>query len=209
LRREDVSAFLGGSVVSGVSRRCPDGRTEQVSSGTCGQKTAPAYFFMTPTTHIASSCLLTTVMVHSGAGEAVVLAVLSIGSLALHFLLDCIPHGFITTPWTIFKKFTPTAIELIPGPLILAAAILIFGHPWFFLLAAAFSLLPDICSTLVWKRTRVADMYPLRALHRLHRLVHWFEIDNPDGSVSHLFSNWPLLAVEACLLVLILGVHFF
>ena len=194
--------FLRGSVVSGVSRRCPDGRTVQVSSGAYGQKTVPVDFFMTPTTHIASSCLLTTVMVHSGAGEAVVLAVLSIGSLVLHFLLDCIPHGFITTPWTIFKKFVPTVIELVPGPLILAAAILIFGHPLLFLLAAAFSLIPDICSTLVWKHTRVADMYLLRALHRLHRLVHWFEIDNPDGSVSHLFSNRPLLIVEVCCVVL-------
>lgn len=69
------------------------------------------------------------------------LAVLSIGSLALHFLLDCIPHGFITTPWTIFKKFVPTVIELVPGSLIIAAAILVFGHPLLFLLAAAFSLI--------------------------------------------------------------------
>jgi len=138
-----------------------------------------------------------------------VLAVLSIGSLALHFILDSIPHGFITTPWTIFKKFVPTVIELVPGPLIIAAAILVFGHPLLFLLAAAFSLIPDICSTLVWKHNRVAAMYPLRALHRLHRLVHWFEIDNPDGSVSHIFPNGPLLAVEGCLLVLILGLQFF
>jgi hypothetical protein len=160
---------------------------------------------MTPTTHIASSCLLTTIMMRSGAGDAVVLTVLSVGSLALHFLLDCIPHGFIATPWTIFKKFKPTVIELVPGPLILAAAILIFGHPWLFLLAAAFSLLPDICSTLVWKDKRFAGIYPLRIVHRLHRLVHWFETDNPDGSVSHLFSNGPLLVFEACCVVLMLG----
>ena len=163
---------------------------------------------MTPTTHIASSCLLTTAMLHSGAGEAAVLVVLSLGSLALHFLLDCIPHGFITTPWTIFKKFLPTAVELAPGPLILAASILVFGHPLLFVLAAGFSLIPDICSTLVWKHNRAAGAYPVRALHRLHRLVHWFETDHPDGSVTHLFPNGPLLALEACCVVLMLGVLF-
>lgn len=163
---------------------------------------------MTPTTHIASSCLLTTAMLHSGAGEAAVFVVLSLGSLALHFLLDCIPHGFITTPWTIFKKFMPTALELAPGPLILAASILVFGHPVFFLLAAGFSLIPDFCSTLVWNQSPAAGAYPVRALHRLHRLVHWFETDHPDGSVTHMFPNGPLLALEACCVVLMLCVLF-
>ena len=182
------------------------GRTHNGDIFTFVRKTIQAYIvFMTPTTHIASSCLLTTVMMRSGAGEAVVLTVLSAGSLALHFLLDCIPHGFITTPWTIFKKLTPTAIELLPGPLILAAAILIFGNPWLFLFAAAFSILPDISSTLVWKDKRFAGIYPLCIVHRLHRLVHWFETDNPDGSVSHLFPNRPLLVFEACCVVLMLG----
>jgi len=51
-------------------------------------------------------------------------------------------------------------------------------------------------------------MYPLRALHRFHRLVHWFEIDNPDGSVSYLFSNRPLLIVEVCCVVLMLAFLF-
>jgi hypothetical protein len=160
---------------------------------------------MTPTTHIASSCLLTAVMVNSGAGETTVFAVLSLGPLALHFLLDCIPHGFITTPWTLFKKIIPTLTELLPGPLILAASILVFGHPILFLLAAASSLLPDICSTLVWRHNRFAEMLPLRIVHRLHRLVHWFETDHPDGSVSHLFPNRPLLAVETCCLMVLLG----
>lgn len=160
---------------------------------------------MTPTTHIASSCLLTAAVVRSGTGEAAAFAVLSVGSLALHFLLDCIPHGFITTPWTIFKKFLPTALELFPGPLILAASILIFGHPLLFAFAAAFSLVPDICSTLVWNRKRGSALPAVRALHRLHRLVHWFETDHPDGSVTHMFANRPLLAVEACLLALIIS----
>ena len=152
---------------------------------------------MTPTTHIASSCLLTAVMVNSAAGETTVLAVLSVGSLALHFLLDCIPHGFITTPWTIFKKiYSDGSLNWLPGPLILAASILVFGHPILFVLAAAFSLMPDICSTLVWRHNRFAGMLPLRVLHRLHRLVHWFETDHPDGSVTHLFPNRPLLALR-------------
>lgn len=163
---------------------------------------------MTPTTHIASASLLTAGMLHSGAGAGTTFAVLTLGSLALHFVLDCIPHGFITTPWTIFKKFLPTAAELVPGPLILAGAILAFGHPFFFLLAAGCSLLPDFCSTLVWRRSRFAALYPVRALHRIHRLVHWFETDHPDGSVTHLFPNRPLLAAEACCAVLILGALF-
>lgn len=164
---------------------------------------------MTPTTHIASSCLLTAAMVHSGADEAAVLVVLSLGSLALHFLLDCIPHGFITTPWTIFKKFMPTAVELAPGPLLLAASILVFGHPLLFVLAAVLSLLPDLCSTLVWKHSMGSTLYPVRVLHRLHRLVHWFETDNPDGSVTHLFPNGPLLAIEACCVVLMIAALFY
>lgn len=161
---------------------------------------------MTPTTHIASSCLLTTVMLRSGAGEAAMLAVLSIGSLALHFVLDCVPHGFITAPWSIFKKLVPTLAELVPGPLILLAAILIFGHPLLFILAAFCSLIPDICSVLVWKyNTRTGSLYPLRVLHLLHRLVHWFEKDHPNGSVTHRFANGPLLAAEACFVILLLG----
>jgi len=148
-------------------------------------------------------------MIRSGAGELAVVSVLSIGSLALHFLLDCLPHGFIATPRTIFKKAVPTIIELAPGPLIFAAAILIFGHPLLFMLAAACSLIPDICSTLVWKKdSRAGGLYPLRVLHRLHRLVHWFETDHPDGSVTHRFSNGPLLAAEACCTLLMLGVLF-
>ena len=149
-------------------------------------------------------------MIRSGAGELAVVSVLSIGSLALHFLLDCLPHGFIATPRTIFKKAVPTIIELAPGPLIFAAAILIFGHPLLFMLAAACSLIPDICSTLIWNHnSRAGALYPLRAMHRLHRLVHWFETDHPDGSVTHRFSNGPLLAAEACLFVLIIGVQFY
>jgi hypothetical protein len=161
---------------------------------------------MTPTTHIASACLLTAGMLHSGAGAPEAIAVLSIGSLALHLALDCIPHGFITTPWTIFKKIGPTAAELIPGPLILAGSVLAFGHASYFLLAAAFGLLPDLCSTLVWKQSRAAALRPVRALHRLHRKVHWFETDHPDGSVTRMFPNRPLLAAEACCAVLIAGV---
>jgi hypothetical protein len=132
----------------------------------------------------------------------------SIGSLALHFALDCIPHGFITTPWTIFKKFGPTAVELVPGPLILAGSILAFGHPFLFLTAAAFSLLPDLCSTLVWKHAMGSALLPVRALHRLHRSVHWFETDHPDGSVTHMFANTPLLAAEACCAALMAGALF-
>ncbi len=160
---------------------------------------------MTPTTHIASACLLTSVMLYSEAGAATTLAVVTLGSLALHFALDCIPHGFITTPWTIFTKFGPTAAELVPGPLILAGSIFAFGHPFLFLLAVVFSLIPDVCSTLVWKRSRFAHLYPVRVLHRLHRFVHWFEIDHPDGSVTHMFANRPLLTVEACFAALIVG----
>jgi len=163
---------------------------------------------MTPTTHIASACLLTAGMLHAGAGAGTTFAVLTLGSLALHFLLDCIPHGFITTPWTICKKFGATAAELIPGPLILAGAILAFGHPFLFLLAAGFSLLPDICSTLVWKRGMGSALPPVRALHRLHRNVHWFETDHPDGSVTHMFPNKPLLAAEACCAALVVGALF-
>ena len=163
---------------------------------------------MTPTTHIVSACLLTTVVLHSGAGEKTTLSVLTIGSLALHFLLDLVPHGFITTPWTIFKKCVPTAVELIPGPLILSGAILAFGHPAFFLVASAFSLLPDLCSTLVWKHGIGSRLYPVRVLHRLHRKVHWFETDHPDGSVTHMFPNRPLLVAEACWAALIVGALF-
>ena len=136
------------------------------------------------------------------------LAVLSIGSLALHFVLDCIPHGFITAPWSIFKKLVPTLAELVPGPLILLAAILVFGHPLLFMLAAACSLIPDVCTTLVWKEPRIVGLFPMGFLHRLHRKVHWFETDNPDGSVTHRFANGSLLAAEACFVILLLGALF-
>jgi hypothetical protein len=79
-----------------------------------------------------------------------------------------------------------------------------------FILAAFWGIVPDMCTTLAWntRNRKKFGMYPVLQLHRLHRKIHWFENDNPDGSVTFRFSNAPLLAVEFCCAVVILVVLF-
>jgi len=164
---------------------------------------------MLPTTHIAASCLLTSYTINSGMGPVPQAAVLSGGSLLLHYALDTIPHGYIATPDTIFKKVLPTLIETVPGPLIFIASALLFGHPFLFALAAFFGLLPDLIAMLYHSRRGLADKIPLAAfLHRVHRKVHWFETDHADGSFTFLFPKNPLLVGEALLLFCIVTVLF-
>jgi len=163
---------------------------------------------MLPTTHIAASCLLTACAVTSNTDRVPTLLVLTAGSLLLHFAMDLVPHGFITTPLTIFKKFLPTVAELLPGPLILFFSILMFGNPLLFLIACCCGLLPDLCTTLLWNNPqRYEKIRMVRVVHALHRRMHWFETDHPDGSVSHRFANRPLLLFEmvgtVCILVIL------
>jgi hypothetical protein len=165
---------------------------------------------MTTTTHISASCVIAALAIKSGLGPVEKLLVVAAASLVSHYLIDLIPHGFIAVPSTIFKKFIPTVFELAPGPVILLIATATFGSPFLFLWAAGFSIIPDVVTTLAWKgHDQVLKVPGLSLIHRLHRKVHWFETDHPDGTVSYLFSNRPMLAVEALLvtsLILILFV---
>ncbi|MCP4716492.1 MAG: hypothetical protein GY868_15335, partial [Deltaproteobacteria bacterium] len=148
-------------------------------------------------------CCITAGLIHGEVQTGAVLLGVTAGTLCSHFLLDFIPHGFIATPKTIFKKTVPTLIEIIPGPVILLAAILLFGHPELFFIAAVFSCLPDVVAVVYNRDAALTQKIPgARALHRLHRFIHWFETDHADGSTSFLFPNRPLLAVEV---VVILG----
>jgi len=105
-------------------------------------------------------------------------------------------------PIRFLKKLTPTLLELGPGAVILIFAISVFGNPVLFLWAAGFSILPDIASTLLWQnQERFCTIPGFALIHRIHRTVHWFETDNPDGSVSYLFPSRPLLALEAVLIL--------
>jgi hypothetical protein len=162
---------------------------------------------MTVTTHIAASCLLTAYTLKTGMGEGEKVLVLSLGSLLLHYLLDLVPHGFIATPWTLFKKFIPTVLEFAPGPVILLTAILHFGHPGYFILAAGFGLIPDFCTVLLWKH-RHSGRRPFLVwyIHALHRKVHWFEAEDDQGRVLHRFPNTALLILEACLAAVLVAV---
>jgi hypothetical protein len=157
---------------------------------------------MTTTTHISSACIITVIAVKSGIDTAEKFLIVACASFVAHLMLDIIPHGFIAAPHTIFKKILPTLLELGPGPVILVFAIYVFGNPLLFLWAAGFSILPDIASTLIWKnQERFCTIPGFALIHRIHRTVHWFEIDNPDGTVSYLFPSRPLLAVEAVLIL--------
>jgi hypothetical protein len=59
-------------------------------------------------------------------------------------------------------------------------------------------VLPDIITTLYYTRKHlVFSVPPLLYLHKLHRKVHWFETEHPDGTCSYRYPNLPLLAAEA------------
>ena len=164
---------------------------------------------MIVTTHIAAPCLLTVCTIQSGADDVPKLLAVTGGSLVLHLILDIVPHGFIATPDTIFRKIAPTVIELIPGPLILIASIVFFGNPILFLTASFFGLIPDLCTVLFcWSRESAVKLPFVLLIHRLHRKVHWFETEHPDGSVSTFFPNNMLLALEAVFIICILTVLF-
>jgi hypothetical protein len=157
---------------------------------------------VTTTTHISSSCIITALAVKSGLDTWEKFFIVACASFVAHFLLDIIPHGFIAEPHTILKKVLPTLLELGPGPLILFFAICIFGNPMLFLWAAGFSILPDIVSTLIWKNEKRFSSLPgFLLIHRMHRAVHWFGVDNPDGSVSYRFPVQRFLVVEAVLII--------
>ncbi|MFH2000232.1 MAG: hypothetical protein ABIK28_11160 [Planctomycetota bacterium] len=156
---------------------------------------------MTITTHIAASCLITVFTLSSGLGLTEKVLILTVGSSLLHFALDLFPHGFIATPVTIFKKPIPTIVELFPGPLILFLTITVFGHAIWFLVASGFGLIPDILTTFLLRFERLAEKVPLLTFfHKLHRKVHWFETDMPDGKIILHLPNYPLLAVEGVIM---------
>lgn len=152
---------------------------------------------MTTTTHITASCVIAALAIKSGLGPVEKLLVIAAASLASHFIIDLIPHGFIAHPDTIFKKFIPTFFELAPGPVILLCAMAAFGSPLLFLWAAGFSIIPDVVTTLIWQgNDRIVKVPGLALINTLHRKVHWFETDHPDGTVTYLFPNRPMLALE-------------
>jgi hypothetical protein len=160
---------------------------------------------VTTTTHITASCLITALAIKSGLGPVEKLLVVAAASLVSHFIIDLIPHGFIAVPNTIFKKFIPTIFELAPGPVILLLAMAVFGSPFLFPWAAGFSIIPDVVTTLTWKGyDQVVKVPGLALINALHRKVHWFETDHPDGTVSYLFPNRPMLVLEYVLVISLL-----
>ena len=162
---------------------------------------------MTATTHITVSCLITSLTVQTASGELQGYALVTGLSLLSHFILDLLPHGFIAKPNTLFRKLWPTLLELLPGPIILVGAISLLGHGMLFLSAALCSVLPDIITTLYYqKKHLVSSVAPLLYLHMLHRKVHWFETEYPDGSCSYRYPILPLLAGEALFMCCVLFV---
>jgi hypothetical protein len=161
---------------------------------------------VTPTTHIAAACVLTVAAVRLDIDPVARYGLAAAGSLLLHLLLDIVPHGFIATPQTIFKKWMPTILEVLPGPLILGFAVWRHGQPLLFALAAFCAILPDIITTLRGWNRRLTAMVPCaQALHMLHRRLHWFEEDRPDGTTRFRFPNRPLLCMEGVFLAAVLA----
>ena len=59
--------------------------------------------------------------------------------------------------------------------------------------------------TTTWKgNDQIVKVPGLSLIHRLHRKVHWFETDHPDGTVSYRFPNRPMLAHEYVLIISLL-----
>jgi hypothetical protein len=164
---------------------------------------------MTPTTHVASSCLIAVVTLQSGLDNVQKIVTVAGSSLLLHLILDILPHGYISTPATIFKKVVPTIVEMLPPPLILIVAIWFFDSAFLFLTASFFGILPDIITMLFYKRREMIVRIPyIVFIHKIHRKVHWFETEHSDGTVSFLFPNVFLLVCEAFFIVIIVAVLF-
>jgi hypothetical protein len=73
-----------------------------------------------------------------------------------------------------------------------------------FMCASFFGILPDIITTVYYKRRQlIASVPPLLYLHLLHRKIHWFETEHPDGSCSYRFPPLPLLAGEGVFMLTI------
>ena len=141
---------------------------------------------------------MTVYITESRMDDFITSAVVAVGALCSHFLLDALPHGFIAKPASIFKEAMPTVAELVPGPLLLITVIWFFDTALLFLLATACGILPDAISTLYYKKKKTISSIPLLPyIHALHRKVHWFETDHPDGSSSSRFPNKMLLGWEA------------
>ena len=164
---------------------------------------------MTTTTHVAVSCLITASTIQSGIDTVQKVVAVTAGSLLAHLILDIVPHGFIATPSTIFKKVIPTLTELIPGPFILISAIWYFDNALLFLVASFFGILPDILTTLFYKNKKLLlNISLFLVIHKVHRKIHWFETEHADGTVSFPMPNIFLLAFEALLTIFVLTLLF-
>jgi hypothetical protein len=153
---------------------------------------------MTTTTHVAVSCFITVLIIPSPIDAIHKAVIVSAGALFAHLLLDALPHGFIVKPTTLFEEIIPTLTELVPGPLILIAAVWFFDNALLFCSASCFGVLPDVITTLYYKKKEIILSIPLFSyIHTIHRTVHWFETEHPDGSFSYRFPNTILLACEA------------
>lgn len=122
----------------------------------------------------------------------------SAGAFSAHLLLDTIPHGFIARPATLFKETLPTLAELLPGLLILIFSVWLFDNALLFCIASSCGILPDVITTLYYKKKKIIVAIPLLPfIHTLHRRVHWFESEPPEGSFASRFPNGLLLVCEA------------
>jgi hypothetical protein len=152
---------------------------------------------MTTTTHIAVSCSITVLIIPFTINDFLKAVLVSAGALCAHFILDALPHGFIAKPTTIFKEALPTLAELVPGPLILITAVWLFDHTVLFLLAASFGILPDVITTVYYKKKSILFFPLFPYMHTIHRKMHWFETEHPDGTYSCRCPNKVLLVCEA------------
>jgi len=155
---------------------------------------------VTTGTHVAASCLIAVCAMRSGLRPWAQAFAASAAALLAHLVLDMIPHGFVATPKTMFKKMMPTLAELLPAAIIVGTALAFSCQRLLFLAASFFGILPDIVSVLFYKRSGlISGSSPLLAIHRLHRTAHWFEDEQADGTVINRFHAAPLLSIEALL----------
>lgn len=161
---------------------------------------------MLPTTHIAVSCLIAAGIDAAALGPGWSCGLAVAGGFSAHLALDLVPHGFIATPDTMFRKFWPTVAEIVPALAVLGWGLLRAAPPVLCMVTVAAGLAPDVVTALRAKRSGLVDGWaPARAVHVLHRRVHWFEKDLPDGTVQFRFRPVPLLAFEAVFLAGVIG----
>lgn len=128
-------------------------------------------------------------------------------AVAVHFLMDIIPHGDYLNKKSKLGEFWKVALDLAIGLLLVATVIFRRGETISEILymknvtiGIFFSLLPDGITFLYWKM----GMKFLKPIYNFHQKLHHFKNGSPQREFRLKNNYWDLLISLACLFLLII-----